>query len=124
MKQESLVSNYTIAQFKPHAAKCNEDKIENIVDCNFDEQPHLNVVISDLTYVSVGNHWHYLCVFVDLLNRESIGYISGLNKGAALVKKAFNTVNVNLNQIKIFHTNCENGSPAIYEVNVASSGRE
>ena len=30
MKQEDLVSNYTVAQFKPHPAKCNEDKIENI----------------------------------------------------------------------------------------------
>lgn len=35
MKQEGLVSNYTIAQFKPPIAKCNEDKIENIVDRNF-----------------------------------------------------------------------------------------
>ena len=55
MKQEDLVSNYTVAQFKPHVVKCNEDKIENIVDRNFDEQPHLNVVVSDLTYVRVGN---------------------------------------------------------------------
>jgi SOS response regulatory protein OraA/RecX len=31
MKQEGLVSSYTVAQFKPHVAKCNEDKIENIV---------------------------------------------------------------------------------------------
>jgi len=26
MKQESLVSNYTTAQFKPHVDKCNESK--------------------------------------------------------------------------------------------------
>ena len=37
MKQEGLVSNYTVAQYKPHVVKCNEDKIENVVDCNFDE---------------------------------------------------------------------------------------
>ena len=78
MEQEGLVSNYTIAQFKPHPAKCNEDKIENIVDRNFDEQPYLNVVVSDLTYVRVGHRWHYLCVLVDLFNREIIGYSSGL----------------------------------------------
>ena len=49
MAQVGLVSNYTVAQFKPHAAKCNEDKIENIVDRQFDKQPHLNVDVSDLT---------------------------------------------------------------------------
>ncbi len=124
MKQEGLVSNYTVAQFKPHTAKCNEDKIENIVDRKFDEQPYLNVVVSDLTYVRVGHRWHYICVLVDLFNREIIGYSSGPNKDAALVKKAFSTVQTNLSQIKIFHTDRGNGSPAIYEVNVSSSGRE
>ncbi len=104
MKQVGLVSNYTVAQFKPHPAKCNEDKIKNIVDRNFDEQPHLNVVVSDLTYVRVGHRWHYLCVLVDLFNREIIGYSSGPNKDAELVKKAFCTVKTNLSQIKIFHT--------------------
>ena len=104
MKQEGLVSNYTVAQFKPHVVKCNEDKIENIVDRNFDEQPHLNVVVSDLTYVRVGKRWHYLCVLVDLLNREIIGYSSGPNKDAELVKKEFSTVQTKLIQIKIFHT--------------------
>ena len=92
MAQVGLISNYTVAQFKLHAAKCNEDKIENIVDRQFDKQPHLNVDVSDLTYVRVGNHWHYLCVLVDLFNREIIGYSSGPNKDAALVKKAFSTV--------------------------------
>lgn len=32
MKQEGLVSSYTIAQFKPHVDKCNESKVENIVN--------------------------------------------------------------------------------------------
>ncbi len=104
MKQEGLVSNYTIAQFKPHIAKCNEDKIENIVDRNFDEQPPLNVIVSDLTDVRVGNRWHYLCVPIDLFNREIIGYSLDLNKDATLVKKAFSTVKTNLSQLKIFHT--------------------
>lgn len=74
------------------------------MDRNFDEQPQLNVVISDLTYVRVKNRWHYLCVLVDLFNREIIGYSSGPNKDAALVKKAFSIVQTNLSQIKIFHT--------------------
>ena len=95
MKQEGLVSNYTVAQFKPHTDKCNEAKIENIVNRQFDKQSHLN---------RVGHHWHYLCVLVVLFNCEMIGYSSGSNKNAELVKKAFIIVKINLSQIKIFHT--------------------
>ena len=104
MKQEVLVSNYTVAQFKPYTDKCNEEKINNIVNRQFNQQPYLNVVVSDLTYVRVGNRWHYLCVLVDLFNREIIGYSSGPNKDVALVKKAFNTIQTNLSRIKVFHT--------------------
>lgn len=104
MKQEGLVSNYTIAPFKPHVAKCNEDKFNNVINRDFNNQPHLNVVVSDLTYVRVGDRWHYICVLLDLFNREIIGYSSGPNKDAELVKKAFSTVQTDLSQIKIFHT--------------------
>ncbi len=104
MKQEGLVSNYTIAQFKPHVANCNEDKINNIINRDFDNQPYLNVVVSDLTYVRVGKRLYYVCVLLDLFNREIIGYSSGPNKDAELVKKAFSTVKTDLSQIKIFHT--------------------
>lgn len=50
MKQEGLVLNYTIAQFKPHVAQCNEDTFKNIINRDLDNQPYLNVVMSDLTY--------------------------------------------------------------------------
>lgn len=51
MKQEALVSDYTVAQYNLHMAKCNGDKVENIVERKFDDQPYLNVIVSDLTYV-------------------------------------------------------------------------
>jgi len=104
MKQEGLVSKYTVAQFKPYAPKCNEEKIDNLLDRNFNEQNHLNVVVSDLTYVRVGSNWHYICILIDLFNREIIGYSAGRNKDAALVKAAFASVDVNLSKIGIFHT--------------------
>lgn len=102
MKQEGLVSSYTVAQYKPHMDKCNESKVQNIVNREFSQQPQYNVVVSDLTYVRVGNSWNYICVLVDLFNREIIGYSAGKNKDAKLVGKAFNRVNVNLNKIQIF----------------------
>lgn len=104
MKQEGLVSNYTVAQYKPHVDKCNESKVANLVNRKFDEQPLFNVVVSDLTYIRVGMKWNYICVLVDLYNREIIGYSAGPNKTANLVSQAFSTVRINLNNIQIFHT--------------------
>ena len=104
MKANGLVSRYTIAQFKPHVDRCNESKTANLVKRNFKHQEQLNVVVSDLTYVRVGMSWHYICILIDLFNREIIGYSSGRNKDASLVSKAFASVKANLNNIQIFHT--------------------
>lgn len=48
--------------------------------------------------------WNYICVLIDLFNREIIGYSAGRKKDAALVHRAFANVKTNLNQIQIFHT--------------------
>lgn len=40
----------------------------------FSNQIEYNVVVSDLTYVRVGMSWNYICVLVDLFNREIIGW--------------------------------------------------
>lgn len=104
MKQEGLVSTYTTAQFHPQKDTCNESKIANVVNREFDNQPYRNVVVSDLTYVRVGMNWNYICVLVDLFNREIIGYSAGPHKTANLVKQAFMTVEGSLRNINIFHT--------------------
>ena len=104
MKANGLVSRYTIAQFKPYVDQCNESKTANLVKRNFKYQEQLNVVVSDLTYVRVGMSWNYICILIDLFNREIIGYSAGRNKDANLVSKAFASVKANLNNIQIFHT--------------------
>lgn len=104
MKQEGLVSTYATAQFHPSKDTCNESKVENVVNREFDKQPYRNVVVSDLTYVRVGMNWNYICVLVDLFNREIIGYSAGPHKTAKLVKQAFMTVKGSLESIHIFHT--------------------
>ncbi len=104
MKEEGLVSSYAIAQFKPHHSKCNEAQTPNIVDRQFNEQEYLNVVVSDLTYVRVGTKWEYVCILIDLFNREIIGYSSGKHKDAKLVAKAFASIGTSLEKIQIFHT--------------------
>lgn len=61
-------------------------------------------MISDLTYVRVGTRWNYICVLVDLYNREITGYSADEHKTAELVKEAFQSVEGNLQDIRLFHT--------------------
>lgn len=104
MKEQGLVSTYTVAQYKPHKMACNESKQVNELNRQFQQSEAKRVVVSDLTYVKVKNRWHYICVFVDLFNREIIGSSAGPNKDAALVARAFASVQGDLGQIQLFHT--------------------
>lgn len=104
MREEGLVSNYTIAQFKPYKSKSNEEEVENVLNREFIGQEELAVVVSDLTYVRVGYRWHYVCLFTDLFNREIIGYSAGPNKDAQLVYKALSRIDHPLDSIQLFYT--------------------
>lgn len=104
MNLNGLVSNYTVKQFKVHKSTCNEDKIENKLNRKFDRKEQVDVIVSDLTYVNVKGKWNYICLIIDLFNREIIGYAAGKNKTAELVYKAFSRIKTDLNNINIFHT--------------------
>lgn len=104
MKKYGLVSQYTVKQFKVHKTKCNEEKIANEIKREFNGKELMEVVVSDLTYVNVLGKWHYICLLIDLFNREIIGYSAGPKKDINLVLKAFSTVNNPLNDIGILHT--------------------
>ena len=64
----------------------------------------LEVIISDLTYVSGLNKWCYVCLIIDLFNREIIGYAAGKHKDASIVEKAIKSIKYDLNKISIFHS--------------------
>ncbi|MDQ0215862.1 putative transposase [Oikeobacillus pervagus] len=104
MKEQGLVSKYTVAQFKPRKTTVNESETGNVLNREFNQDKELKVIVSDLTYVRVKQSWHYICVLVDLYNREIIGYSAGPNKSAELVQRAFSTVKYNLNRLELFHT--------------------
>ncbi|MBT2728241.1 transposase [Bacillus sp. ISL-75] len=48
MKENGLVSKYTVAKFKPYVEKCNESKVKNVLNREFEQQKELTVVVSDL----------------------------------------------------------------------------
>src|SRR6476620_395117 len=104
MKEQGLVSTYTIAKYKPHKAACNEENTANTLNREFTQTEARRVVVSDLTYVKVQNRWHYICVLGELFTREIIGHSAGPHKNAALISRAFATVKGDLRQIQWFHT--------------------
>jgi putative transposase len=104
MKEQGLVSIYTVAQFKPRSTEPNESEHKNELNRRFKQERALSVVVSDLTYVRVDKKWSYICVFVDLFNREIVGFSTGPNKDALLVYRAFASIKVDLRKIQLFHT--------------------
>jgi putative transposase len=64
----------------------------------------MEVIVSDLTYVKVANKWHYICLFVDLFNREIIGVSTGRHKSADLVLRALSSIKGDLHNVSMFHT--------------------
>ncbi|MEK5230325.1 IS3 family transposase [Lysinibacillus sp. FSL K6-0232] len=104
MQEQGLVSSYTIAQFKPHTKSCNESEQTNELNRAFAQEQEMTTIVSDLTYVRVNQKWNYVCVFVDLFNREIVGFSTGPNKDALLVYRALASIKVDLNKIQLFHT--------------------
>lgn len=99
MKKLGLISKYTVAQFKPHKQKCSADPVKNELTREFNGQAPYAVVVTDLTYVRVNYKWNYVCVLVDLFNREIIGYSTGIHKYSQLVYDAFAPVQTDLRKI-------------------------
>ena len=70
----------------------------------FARKKPLEAIVTDLTYVKVGRKWHYICLILDLFNREIIGYSCGKYKSAELVKRAFSRISYPLTEVSLFHT--------------------
>ena len=104
MEKLGLVSVYTHKRYKKREQKVNETAAGNLLQRQFDGHHRLAAIVSDLTYVRVKGSWHYICILLDLYNREIIGHSSGPRKDAALVQAAFASVKENLSQIRMFHT--------------------
>lgn len=104
MNELGLVSNYTVAQFKPFKSKVNKEPVKNELDRQYDNQEELAAIVSDLTYVRINGQWNYICLFINLFNREIIGQSVGAYKTADLVYEALSSVNRDLRSIRLFHT--------------------
>lgn len=103
MKNENLVSKY-MKRRKPRNNNVNNEKTENKLDRKFNNKKPLEVLISDLTYVDINGKWHYICLLIDLYNREIVGYSAGKEKDGELVRAAWLTIKEDIRNVSFFHT--------------------
>ena len=104
MRENGLSSAYGRKRFKVHPGKPNEADAPNIVARGFRGRAPRTHVCSDLTYVRVGGGWNYVCLLIDLRNREIVGHSAGPRKDADLVRSAFATLDFPISDIEVLHT--------------------
>jgi transposase InsO family protein len=104
MKKYNLVSKYTKKEYKNIKNDCTNSEVPNLVNREFNNRKPLEVIISDLTYVRVLSKWAYVCLIVDLFNREIVGSSCGYHKNDELVEEAIVGMRYDLNEVEIFHS--------------------
>lgn len=104
MRENGLVSCYTKTKFRHKATEPNNSTVGNILNRNFKTLRPYQAVVTDLTYVDINGKWYYICLIVDLFNRQIIGHSCGPHKTAGLILQAFNSIKVKLSCIQIFHS--------------------
>ncbi|MFS1664428.1 IS3 family transposase, partial [Streptococcus sp. zg-JUN1979] len=82
----------------------NEAPIPNHLARQFHQDKPLEAIVTDLTYVRVNGRWAYVCLIIDLFNREIIGRSVGWHKTAELVKQAIQSIPYALTKVKLFHS--------------------
>ena len=104
MRDNGLASAYGRKKFKSHPGRPNEAELPNVVARRFGGREPRTHACSDLTYVRVGGGWNYVCLLVDLHNREVVGHSAGPRKDADPVRSAFATLEFPISDISVFHT--------------------
>ena len=88
----------------PKSRRANQSALPNILGRRFEGHAPRTHICSDLTYVKVRGTWCYVCLLVDLYNREIVGHAASNRKDARLVKSAFATLDFPIGDIEVFHT--------------------
>lgn len=71
---KEIVSEYKITKSSLYMWEkqfVNSGNISNVINRKFNNRAPLEVVVSDLTYVKVAGKYNYICVLLDLSNRQT-----------------------------------------------------
>jgi transposase InsO family protein len=106
MKEANLVSNYMVhrKKSKPQSSGVNQSLTGNVLNRQFSGHQAMEVICSDVTYVTIGGAWHYLCPMLDLGNRRIVGGALSKSRDSKLTKQAFYSISCDLRKIRLFHT--------------------
>ena len=104
MKNRGLISAYTRKKHHYRKAIANEANVPNLLQRDFSNRKPLEALVSDVTYTRVAGKWAYTCLFLDLANRELVGHAASWNRDAGLAKATFASMDRNLFDVDIFHT--------------------
>lgn len=104
MKANNLVSAYTVKKYRVMTTDVNHAQTANVLDRQFDQKADYEVLVSDLTYVRVKEDWNYICIIVNLYNREIVGYAAGPHHDSELVKEAVAAIRFPLQRVSMFHS--------------------
>lgn len=92
MRENSLVSAYSCKKAPAFWLEAERGPAAEPTRRRFDGHAPRAHVVSDLTYVRTGRKRSYVCLLVDLCNRETIGHSAGDRRDSDLMKAAFATV--------------------------------
>ena len=98
-----LVSTHCKSVYKRPKEQTAESSCPDLLEQNFSSEAPRYAFVGDLTYVRVGARWAYVCVLLDLYNREIVGYATGPNKDAKLLQRAFASFKGDLREVSIYH---------------------
>ena len=104
MRENGLASAYSGRAPRGGRGPAQPPSAGNVLARRFDGHPPRTHLAADLTYVRAGGSWCYVCLLVDLCNREIVGSSCGRRKDARLVKAAFSNVDFPLDEVEMFHS--------------------
>ena len=104
MRESGLSSAYSGRAPRGGARPAQPPSADNVLARGFDGHAPRTHAAADLAYVRAGGSWCYVCLLVDLYNREMVGCSCGRRKDARLVKAAFSNVAFPLTAIEVFHS--------------------
>lgn len=78
IQEMGFVSTYARPSYKLMKTATNEAAYRNVLNCQFQVGHQLTILVSDLTFEKVGSDWHYICLLIDLYNREIVGSGAGV----------------------------------------------
>jgi len=110
MKGLGIMSAYTRKGPRAGKAPVNEADTPDLVGRGLSGRRPPDVLVSDITYVKACGRWAYTCLLLDLANREIVGHGASWRKDASLVRSTFASVDADLFDVGILHTDRGSGS--------------